>query len=328
MRLPAVAVPKSGVEKYLRDLLRKGIVDKRFHIRKSGDFILIPLLPGHSSIATSMEEFSRRSFPDDPMIQIRKELESLGIPGPFPDKWVRYGNSIMFNSKGYISAAAAEVYARVLNVKSVYQKAGNVSGTTRNPGVKLLHGVRGEIIHRENGVRYVFDPELVMFSPGNVGSRGHTDLETAGREVIDFYSGIGYFSLPIARYGSPLSVTCVDINPTAIHFLEKSARINKVSRKVRTIVGDSTILKPGKKYDIGIMGNFGAIDALGSLVGNLKGGGSFVIHHLVRTEDMGHPENRVLSRLESIGIRGKVLYSRTVKSYAPHQWHVETAIEL
>lgn len=328
LKSPAISVPRESAERIISGLLREGRIDKSLRIRTEGDFILIPVHPWDSSAVYVEADFIPRVMTTDPMIRIRQRVKELGFSGDIPEKWVRYGDSIMFNVPVQMSTDVASIYAETLGVKKVYVNRGRITGDTRTPSVELVYGEHGTVTHLENGIRYVFDPEHVMFSPGNVHVRGEIETDVTGRLVIDFFSGIGYFSLPIAKFGHPGKVVCIDINPVALEYLGRAAKVNKVESVVETLCADSSVVRLKEIGDVGILGNFQSLEMLDNILSNLRDNATVVIHHLVSTEKMGFSGEIAKEKIRLSGRDCTIISSTRIKSYAPHMWHMRTIAKL
>lgn len=62
----------------------------------------------------------------------------------------------------------------------------------------MLLGDDGWVQHEEVGVVYSLDVTRCMFSSGNTHERQRVGrLPAAGEVVVDLFTGIGYFTLPL-----------------------------------------------------------------------------------------------------------------------------------
>jgi len=120
----------------------------------------------------------------------------------------------------------AQTYLDVIGMGSVMEKS-RVSGELREPCHRFLAGKGTVTTHKENGIRYKIDLSRLMFSSGNINERIRmSKIEDRGH-VVDMFAGIGYFTLPIAKYvGS--NVTSLEKNPISYRYLLENLRLNGV----------------------------------------------------------------------------------------------------
>jgi tRNA (guanine37-N1)-methyltransferase len=210
------------------------------------------------------------------------------------------------------------------NARAVFKKTGSVRGIERVRPLKKIAGTGTSVAtYKESGCIFKFDIKKVFFSP-----RLSTERETifkkvkSGETVLDMFAGAGPFSITIAKKQALVKkVIAVDINSTAIDYLNENAKINKVSDKITAYVGDSRLLATTKLKGIAdriIMNlpktsiNFlpSALKAL-----NPKGG---TIHYYTFKSTKQEVRAEVQFRLKSK--KFKILTIRTVKSYAPREY--------
>jgi tRNA wybutosine-synthesizing protein 2 len=164
------------------------------------------------------------------------ELELL------PQKWEVFGEVVVIKPdlklKKYWHDIAA-VYANVLGAKAILRRVERISGIYREPRVDLLWGLKTETVHKENKVIFKFDPMQVMFSSGNIDERIRiSTMASANETIVDMFSGIGYFSLPIAVHSKPTKIIACELNPTAYDYLCQNILLNKVDNVIEPILGD------------------------------------------------------------------------------------------
>lgn len=330
----AIAIDKEEANNVLRYLLKVDSVNKSLRIRLNGDRVLIPVkyVPEKFRDFFSEFDFEPRSIEDSPLDKIRENLSGSGIPPHcIPEKWVRYGDSVVIRSNcsnDQIGRIAQEISC-VLGVTKVYNWEGAITGNYRRPNLKRILGDGGEVIHYENGISYAFDPEKVMFSPGNVNERVRIRNEKVhGRKIMDMFCGIGYFTLGLAVYGKPDIIYACDINPDSVHYLEKNASLNKVSRTINTFLGDSRVMLPDLRVDLVVMGNFKSEEFLPHALKRIKNGGSIIMHHLVSTENLCKYREVLCSKVRKYGYKAVVEDSHIVKSYGPNYWHISSKLRI
>lgn len=62
----------------------------------------------------------------------------------------------------------------------------------------LLKGDNGWVEHKENGILYCLDVTRCMFSSGNVTEKARMGrLQCKGETIVDLFTGIGYYTLPL-----------------------------------------------------------------------------------------------------------------------------------
>lgn len=333
---PGVSVRKEDAESIISCLLHNNIVEKNLKIRQDGDTVYIPVKPEAGStilnLKTGNYQFSGRNNSWNPYREILSELGNSGIsPASVPRKWITYGNSVILKlSVGKKNRKKiAEAFLKVTGCSSVYEINGGVKNRDRVPAISLIAGKGGEIRHLENGVLYIFDPEKIMFSPGNVNERHHfLRLIKGGEIVLDMFSGIGYFSLQIAKHTDASIVHCVDINVLSLEFLRKSALLNGLEQIIETHLGDCRKTIPDIRADIISMGNFSSIDYIAHGIMRLKDRGGIIAHFLVSTEEMETCSEHIINRLLRLGVRCSVEDLHRVKSYAPNLWHMSAYISI
>jgi len=202
---------------------------------------------------------------EKPFEQIKKKL-SNNFPKEYvdylPDKWEKIGDVLTIvlpNKLESYKENVAEIYASVLDCKTVLNDTGGISGEYREPNVEILFGSSDtETVHKENGVRYMLDPQKIMFSPGNMDERIRMGKIVRKDEVVvDLFAGIGYFTLPIAVHSRPKRVFAVEKNPIGFNYLCQNVTLNNVSSIVEPVHGDNRMVAPRNVADRVVMGFFG-----------------------------------------------------------------------
>ena len=111
----------------------------------------------------------------------------------------------------------------------------------------LLYGPSGESVKLENGIRYCFDVTKVMFASGNLAERKRMKcLDCTGETVVDMFCGIGYFTLPLAKYSGARRVFACEKNPQSYGFLLKNLALNEINNVI-PLLGDNRDI-PGKAF--------------------------------------------------------------------------------
>ena len=158
-----------------------------------------------------------------------------------PKKWKKIGDILILdlselNSKQ--KSKVAEIYAEVLNAKTIIQK-NKIAGELRKPkDIELLYGNETITEISEYGVKYKLDLAEIMWSPGNTGWRSALSGPNKVSEfytfdkpevIIDYFAVIGYFSIQMAKGYPNAKVIAVDKNPKSVEYLSLNAQNNNVA---------------------------------------------------------------------------------------------------
>ena len=175
----------------------------------------------------------------NPFGKIEKEIGG-DLSSQLPKKWKKIGDILVIDfsdlSEGE-KKQAAPVYAHFLKVKTIIQK-NKVSGELRKPNnIEILFGENTVTEIMEYGIRYKMDLSKTMWSPGNTGWRSILngpkkvqDFYTFNnpKTIVDFFAGIGYFSIQLAKSYPYANVISIDKNPDSIEYLEENVRMNGI----------------------------------------------------------------------------------------------------
>ena len=245
------------------------------------------------------------------------------------NKWYRLGKCIILKNWKNIDEekqAAIEIVNK-FKVISVYGETGKILGEKRKPSVHLIAGKEGEIQYMENGVKYIFDPEKVMISKGNLRERNFVSrIGIKPDNVLDMFSGIGYFSLPIGKYLNPKTQTCIDVNENALNYLKKAVKLNRISSKFFIYNEDCRCFHGKMRYDLIIMGNFKSYLYLPFALRNANAGSRVILHIITPTEKILDTNYQIMERINKFGYRAIIENAHKVKSFSPHVWHVSVTV--
>ena len=214
-----------------------------------------------------------------------------------PTKWKKVGNVLIVDLENLADdkkREIAEVYAGELNANTVIQK-NKVSGELRKPEkVDLLYGTETITEISEYGIKYRLDLSEIMWSPGNTGWRSAlTGPEKVNdfysfdkpRTIIDYFAGIGYFALQMARGYPKARIIAVDKNPKAIEYLTTNVKENHIEN-VDIINDDCRNVKlKADVIHLGYIGN--TIDFLEHTHNCLNENGIAVFHEAYRNNWLG-----------------------------------------
>ena len=229
-----------------------------------------------------------------PFEQIASKIDSE-LHHYLPRKWKKIGDIVILdlskieNEKEKI----AEIYAQVLNVKTIIQK-NKISGELRKPeDTELLYGKETVTEISEYGIKYKLDLAEIMWSPGNTGWRSAlsgpekvSEFYTFDKPktIIDYFAGIGYFSIQMAKGYPETEIIAIDKNPRSIEYLTLNAKNNSVNIK---IINDDcrNIELKADVIHLGYIGN--TIDFLEHAHNCLNDNGTVIFHEAYRNSWLG-----------------------------------------
>jgi len=239
--------------------------------------------------------------------------------------------SILFLMKGKVIGDILVLKKNVNNPQELLKipgvnrvvRLGRIKGVQREPDVEVIIGDGTETVHRENHCFFKLDVSKIMWSKGNTTERKRmSQLVEDGETVVDLFSGIGYFTIPMAVHGNPKKIYAVEINPVAYGYLAENIKINKIGDVVEPIKGDCRDLAPRNIADRVLMGYIGNTNEyLDVAMEVLKDEG--VIHYHESVPDklkFKRPAERVQRAAK--GYEVDILNQRIIKKYSPGVYHV------
>tara|TARA_B100000959_G_C14918267_1_gene598348 strand:- start:381 stop:1226 length:846 start_codon:yes stop_codon:yes gene_type:complete len=236
-----------------------------------------------------------------------------------PKKWKKVGDIITIDFKNIDKDKKneiAKIYAEELRVKTVIQKS-SVSGELRKPGnINLLYGNETITEISEYGVKYKLDLAEIMWSPGNTGWRSAlagpekvSDFYTFNKPkvIVDYFAGIGYFAIQMAKGYPKSKIIAVDKNPKSIEYLTMNCIENGI-KNIEIINDDCrNITSKADVIHLGYIGN--TIDFLDHTYKSLNKNGTVIFHEAYRNSWLGFK-----SRSDWIGIPDN--FSKLMKTKA------------
>ncbi|MEK6820814.1 MAG: 50S ribosomal protein L11 methyltransferase, partial [archaeon] len=201
-------------------------------------------------------------------------------------------------------------------------------GEFRQPQIVYAAGEHQmKVDYTEHGCVFQFDVTKLMWSQGNMNERKRMYGNVQpGEVVVDFFCGMGYWSIPIAKHAKPKHVYAIDKNPDAIEAIRTNAKINRIPEKTLTIIhGSCTEEAPalGKIADRVIMGYIPApAFALSAAFHVIKTEGG-MIHYEGVCEEGKYNELVEDVKKEGIlqGYECELEHAQQVKSYGPRRYH-------
>jgi tRNA (guanine37-N1)-methyltransferase len=234
-------------------------------------------------------------------------------------------------------AVAKQIMAVHRSVKTVFTQTGPVLGDFRVRKLKLLAGEnKTSTKYRESGCVFAVDVEKCYFSPRLSYERTRiARLVKGGETVVNMFAGVGCFSVIIAKNVPQAKVFSIDVNPTAVQYMEENVRINRVYGQVTPMLGDAKDIinaqLQGKADRVLMPLPEKALDYLPYAVLALKPSGGWIhvydFQHAAGSEDpLEKTKAGVAQKLGSLGIGYSFVFSRVVRSTGPN-WY-QTVVDI
>ena len=272
-----------------------------------------------------------------PFDKIKQQINE-DLHHKIPQKWKKIGNILVADFSQIDTnnlSQISQVYADILKVKTVLQK-NKVNGELRKPErTEILFGEDTETEITEYGLRYKMDLSKTMWSPGNTGWRAVLDGPEkvssfysfdSPKVIVDYFAGIGYFSIQLAKSYPNAKVVAIDKNPDSIKYLERNLRINNIDN-VEFINDDCrNITCKADVIHLGYISN--TLDFLEHAHNNLENKGIAIFHEAYnnnwlgfkRRSDWGSIPESFRKLMKEKGF--STLKFERIKFYGPSKSHI------
>jgi tRNA (guanine37-N1)-methyltransferase len=264
-----------------------------------------------------------------PSEQLRKVYNSFDIIGDIA--------IIKHNNNQNAEAVAKQIMAVHKNIKTVLTPVTRIAGDFRVRELRLLAGEnKTNTSHKESGCTFKVDIEKCYFSPRL--SHEHSriaKLVKSGETVVNMFAGVGCFSIIIAKTQSKTKIYSIDVNPTAVRYMEENIKANCVCEQVFPLLGDSKdIIQPqlqGVADRVLMPLPEKALEYLPYALSALKQTGGWVhyydFQHAPGKEDpLEKTKLKVAQKLDRIGIGYVFANSRVIRPTGPN-WY-QTVIDI
>lgn len=218
-------------------------------------------------------------------------------------------------------------------IKVVWRQASPVLGDLRLRKLEWIAGERRtETIHREHGCCFKVDVEKCYFSPRLSFERMRVARAVQPEEVIvNMFSGVGCYSIVIAKHSNPNKILSIDINPDAVRCMQETVKLNKVEDKVVCRLGDAKkVIADGlqKRADRVLMPlPQKAYEYLDHALLALKPTGGWIHYyefvHANKGEDPRETIKRKVSeKLQKVGVEFEAPFHRVVRRIGPNWFQI------
>lgn len=220
-------------------------------------------------------------------------------------------------------------------VKTILRQDSPVESQFR---IRRLTYIAGEkrttTIHREYGCMYRIDLSKVFFSPRLSYERVRIARSICeGEYIVNMFSGVGCFSIAIARLAKPRAVYSIDISRDAYTLMRENVYMNGVDHIVIPILGDARQTVESRFEGIADR----VLEPLPDLayayldvaLKALKPEGGWIhYYNFIHVKSMGvnYEIDRVRRRVERMGWKVAYAKARRVRSIGPN-W-IQIAVDL
>ena len=361
-----ILVDKS-IASLIHERLKDGdYINEVFVIKDLGQLVAIPVK--HPDIISGLKWFDDESLQ---FSQIKLEIKKLAktpaqelvtniekllsknsiiltpeMASYLPKKWELLGDlalvpsDVLNSEEWYIIRSKNETLyqeiwqeiANSLRVSRIARQSEIAKDKLRSSQVKMIIGDSGEVEFTDNGVKFWLDVTKVMFSSGNVTERHRIgEIDMTGEIVVDAFSGIGYYTLPMLVRSNAKHIYACELNPNSINALTKGAELNAVSNKLTILEGDNqiTLQSLSNIADRVHLGILPSSENTWQLAINClkQSGGIIHIHMNIREKEINSFVDYCLEQLEQYAAQRdfntiQLQHVEKVKWYAPHIRHI------
>ncbi|PIN75920.1 hypothetical protein COV18_01935 [Candidatus Woesearchaeota archaeon CG10_big_fil_rev_8_21_14_0_10_37_12] len=133
-------------------------------------------------------------------------------------------------------------------VETVTMKTGSHVGKYRKQQMKIIAGKRKLVTkHKENGIALDLHVANCYYSPRLCTERMRIVQQIKkGERILVAGSGIGVYPLVLGKHTKAKEIIGIEHNSEAHKYAEKNIKTNKLSNRVKVLLGDATKIKLGQ----------------------------------------------------------------------------------
>jgi tRNA (guanine37-N1)-methyltransferase len=219
------------------------------------------------------------------------------------------------------------------HLRVVLRQVGPVRSQFRTRKLEWLAGdQRTETLHREFGCQYKVNVETTYFSPRLGHERKRiADLVSPRECVVNFFAGVGSFSIMIARHWHPSRIYSIDINSAALRYHAVNNALNGVRDIIDLICADANRLVPtslaGRANRVLLPLPELALESLPAAKSALRNGCGIVhCYVFIDSNRRSEADNQALSKLgpalRSMGAIEDNVQAHVIRSVGPCRYQV------
>jgi len=341
----AIKVPKDKAEKLRGRLKRLGLLNPDYKPFEKNGMIYFPLkadapaeiLMEFEAAQTTAAFEARKPKPRSLKDSLKDKLPK-DLIDHIPSSYDIVGSVILIEIpdklRAYSKLIGEELMKIHPRIETVLAKIGGTRGIYRIRELEVIAGTgQTETIHKEHGCIYKLDLRKAFFNPRFSGERLRVARKTrAGEKVLDMFSGIGPFSILIAKTNPRTEVVAIEINPDAYRFLLENIKLNKVGGRIKPILGDSRKIleKLDKQFDRVIVDlPHSSLDYLDIALRRCKPGGMIHLYMIGEGDEaIEESAKEVLEKAKRLGYKVEVEHSRRVLEIAPKRFILALDLKL
>lgn len=237
-------VKKKSGEDIRKKLIKLNAIDKSYKILRKDGFLLFPikkrvLIPNTSIVKTVKEKKRTRPISLKDSLKGKLSDQELKI---LPRSFDVIGDIAILELPLELNRKEKQIAKAILetfpSIKVVCKKKSKVDTEYRVPGIEIIAGEnRTETVHKEFGCLYKIDVGKAYFSPRLSSERFRIAAQIKENEsVLVMFAGVGPYPILIAKKSKPKKIVAIELNPKAVKYMEKNAKLNKVD--IEIIKGD------------------------------------------------------------------------------------------
>jgi len=227
-------------ETAIKSLVKTEILDRNFFVKSEGQTLMLPLIrnPTRFEIdelrklvpeaSSGTEDFEPRTRHPRTLDGALAERISPSLLSSLPRSFDVVGDITVLQLDSDLAAYETSIAEAIMevhpNVRAVFAKSGDVSGTERIRPLRHIAGEnRTKTIHKEHGCFFRVDLSKVFFSPRlSTEHQRIAQKVDKGERVVDMFAGVGPFSILIAKRLDDVRVEAIDANPQAVELLREN----------------------------------------------------------------------------------------------------------
>jgi len=209
-------------------------------------------------------------------------------------------------------------------VKTILEKTGKFSGRLRKMKTKYLAGEKTkEVLYKENGCNFRFNIDKTYFSAKLSNERKEISNQIKkGKKVLVMFSGVGPFSLVIAKNSKASKVFSNEINREANKYEKLNIELNKLKNKVEQVPGDikKVAKKINKKFDTIVMPRPQLKDSFLEQAFKLSKKGTRIFYYdFCKEDEINLILNKINLEAKKFKKKIKILKTKTAGEIAPYK---------